>query len=112
MRSTASTDAVLGKFSLRVSVCEDVIMRLRLPWVIALPMAFVGSWTAHVAGRAIAAGSIEGSEATAPFERASITHGGAPVGVAAVLAPFVAIALIAAPTVRQSHCQRRGPLLP
>jgi hypothetical protein len=70
-------------------------MRLRLPWVIALPIAFAGSWTAHVVGRAIAAGSIEGSEATEHFERATSTHGGAtPLGVAAVLAPFVAIALI------------------
>ena len=69
-------------------------MRLRLPWVIALPIAFAGSWTAHVAGRAIAAGSIEGSEATEHFERATITHGGAPLGVAAALAPLVATAVI------------------
>ena len=69
-------------------------MRRRLPWVIALPVAFAGSWTAHVAGRAIAAGSIDGSEATEHFERAALTHGGAPIGVAAVFAPFVAIALI------------------
>jgi hypothetical protein len=48
-----------------------------------------------VAGRAIAAGQIEGSEATEQLERANITRGGAaPLGVAAVLAPFVAIALI------------------
>jgi len=70
-------------------------MRRRFPWVIALPIAFAGSWTAHVAGRAIAAGPVEGSEATEHLERANITHGGAPpLGVAAVLAPFVAIALI------------------
>jgi hypothetical protein len=70
-------------------------MRRRFPWVIALPIAFAGSWIAHVAGRAIAAGPIEGSEATEHLERATSTHGGAsPLGVAAVLAPFVAIALI------------------
>jgi hypothetical protein len=70
-------------------------MRRRFPWVIALPIAFAGSWTAHEAGRAIAAGPVEGSEATEHLERANIIHGGAPpLGVAAVLAPFVAIALI------------------
>jgi len=70
-------------------------MRRRLPWVIALPIAFAGSWIAHAAGRAIAAGSIEGSEASEHLERVTITHGGAlPLAVTAVLAPFVAIALI------------------
>jgi hypothetical protein len=48
-------------------------MRRRLPWVIALPIAFAGSWIAHAAGRAIAAGSIEGSEASERLERANIT---------------------------------------
>jgi hypothetical protein len=70
-------------------------MRRPLPWVIALPIAFAGSWTAHMGSRAIAAGSIEGSEASERLERASITHVGAlPLAVTAVLAPFVAIALI------------------
>ena len=70
-------------------------MRRRLPWVIALPIAFAGSWIAHVAGRAIAAVPFEGSQATEHLEGASITHGGVlPLDMAAVLAPFVAIALI------------------
>jgi len=70
-------------------------MRRRLPWIIALPIAFAGSWIAHLAGRAIAAGPIEGSQATEHLERATITHGGVlPLGMAAVLAPFLAIALI------------------
>jgi hypothetical protein len=69
-------------------------MRRRLPWVIALPIAFAGSWIAHLTGRAMTAGAIEGSEATERVERATTTHGGAPLDVAALLAPFVAIALI------------------
>ena len=70
-------------------------MRRRLPWIIALPVAFAGSWTAHVVGRLMTAGSIEGSEATEHLGRATTTHGAATLGGAvAVLAPFVAIALI------------------
>lgn len=70
-------------------------MRRRSPWVIALPIAFAGSWLAHAAGRAIAAGPIEGSEATEHLGRATITHGGVPtLGMAAVLAPFAALTLI------------------
>jgi hypothetical protein len=70
-------------------------MLRRLPWLITLPLAFAGSWMAHVLGRAMAAGSFEGSEATEDVERATITHGGsATLGVAAVLAPFAAFALI------------------
>jgi hypothetical protein len=70
-------------------------MRRPVPWVVSFPMAFAGSWTAHVAGGAIAAGSIGGSEASELLERASITHVGAfPLAVSAVLAPLVAIALI------------------
>jgi hypothetical protein len=69
-------------------------MRRRLPWVIALPLTFAGSWVAHVIGKA-AAGSIEGSEAAEHLERAAITRGGpAMLPVAAVVAPFVAIALV------------------
>jgi hypothetical protein len=67
----------------------------RLPWVIVLPLAFAGSWVAHVVGRALAPSSTEGFEATEHLERATGTHGGPPtLAVAAVAAPFVAVALI------------------
>lgn len=70
-------------------------MLRRLPWLLTLPVAFVGSWIAHVVGRAMAVGSIEGSEMSEHLERAVITHGGlATLGLAASVAPFVAIALI------------------
>ena len=70
-------------------------MRRRLPWVIALPLAFAGSWVAHLVGRALAPGAIEGSEAAEHLERATVTHGGPPtLAVAAVVAPFVAVALV------------------
>jgi hypothetical protein len=70
-------------------------MRRRLPWVIALPLAFAGSWVAHLVGRALAPGAIEGSEAAEHLERATVTHGGPPtLAVAAVVAPLVAVALV------------------
>jgi hypothetical protein len=70
-------------------------MRRRLPWVIALPLAFAGSWLAHVVGMAMAPTSIEGSEATEHLERATFTHAGPPtLAVAAVVAPFVAVAIV------------------
>jgi hypothetical protein len=70
-------------------------MRRRLPWALSLPLAFVGSWLAHVIGRAMTAGSIEGSGATEQLERTTTTHAGATtLGVAAVLAPFAAIASV------------------
>jgi hypothetical protein len=70
-------------------------MRRRLPWVIALPLAFAGSWVAHLVGRALVPGAIEGSEAAEHLERATVTHGGPPtLAVAAVVAPFVAVALV------------------
>ena len=70
-------------------------MRRRLPWVIALPLAFAGSWVAHLVGRALAPGAIEGSEAAEHLERATVTYGGRPIlAVAAVVAPFVAVALV------------------
>jgi hypothetical protein len=72
-----------------------VPMVRRLPWILTLPTAFAGSWMAHVLGSAMAVGSIEGSEATEQLERAGILRGGAStLGAAAVLAPFVAVALI------------------
>jgi hypothetical protein len=71
------------------------VMRRRLPWVIALPLAFAGPWVAHLAGRALAPGAIEGSEAGEHLERATVTHGGPPMlAVAAVVAPFVAASLV------------------
>jgi hypothetical protein len=70
-------------------------MRRRLPWALTLPLAFAGSWLAHVLGRGLAIGSIEGSEATEHLERVSTAHAGtATLGVAAGLAPFAAVALI------------------
>jgi hypothetical protein len=70
-------------------------MRRRLPWLIALPTAFAGSWMAHAVGRAMTAGSFEGSEATEHLERATVTHGGtATLSGIALLAPFVAVAFI------------------
>ena len=50
---------------------------------------------AHLAGRALAPGVIEGSEAAEHLERATVTYGGRPIlAVAAVVAPFVAVALV------------------
>lgn len=70
-------------------------MRRRLPWVIALPLAFAGSWVAHQAGRALVPGAIEGSEAGEHLERATVTHGAPPtLAVAALVAPFVAVGLV------------------
>lgn len=69
-------------------------MRRRFPWVIALPLAFAGSWVAHLVGAALAPGAIEGSDAAEHLERATATQGGSPtLAVAAVVAPFVAVAL-------------------
>lgn len=70
-------------------------MRHRLPWALTLPLALAGSWFAHVVGRAMAAGSAEGSEVAEHLERSTTANGGATaLGVAAVLAPFAAVALI------------------
>jgi hypothetical protein len=70
-------------------------MRRRLPWLIALPTAFAGSWAAHAVGRAMTAGSLEESEATEHLERAAVTHGGSVMlRGTALLAPFVAVALL------------------
>jgi len=70
-------------------------MRRRLPWALTLPLALAGSWLAHVIGRAMTADLIEGSEAAEHFERTTSAHAWATtLGVAAVLAPFAAIALI------------------
>ncbi len=71
-------------------------MRRRMPWVLALPLAFVGSWVAHVVGRATTVGSVEATEATRHIERTSISHtGAAALGLSASLAPFAAMALVA-----------------
>ena len=70
-------------------------MRRRLPWALTLPLAFAGSWLAHVIGRAMTAASIDGSGATEQLEGTTTAHGGAStLGVAAGLAPFAAVALI------------------
>ena len=70
-------------------------MRRRLPWVIALPLAFAGTWVAHLVGRALAPGAIEGSEAAEQLERVTLPHGGpSTLAVAAVVAPVVAVALV------------------
>jgi hypothetical protein len=71
------------------------LMLRRLPWLLTLPTALAGSWMAHVLGRAMTVGPLEGPEATEHLERATITHGGqAALGVAASLAPFAAVACI------------------
>jgi hypothetical protein len=49
-------------------------MRRRLPWVISLPLAFAGSWVAHVLGWALSRASIESSEPTEHLQRASSAH--------------------------------------
>lgn len=70
-------------------------MLRRLPWMIALPTAFAGSWAAHAVGRAMTAGSLEGSEATEHLERVTSTRGvSTTLGGIAVLAPFIAVALV------------------
>jgi hypothetical protein len=69
-------------------------MLRRLPWLLALPLAFAGSWIAHAAGRTMSVGSLDGSEATEHLERATLTHGTTTLGIAAVLAPFAAVALV------------------
>ncbi len=63
-------------------------MRRRLPWALTLPLAFAGSWLAHVIGRAMTAASIDGSGATEQLEGTTTAHGEAStLGVAAGLAP-------------------------
>lgn len=70
-------------------------MRRPLPWALAIPLALGGSWIAHVVGRALVAGSIERTAATEHLERATTAHAGTvSLGLAAILAPFAAIALI------------------
>ncbi|MBI3647602.1 MAG: hypothetical protein HY240_02415 [Actinobacteria bacterium] len=70
-------------------------MQRRLPWILALPLAFGGSWIAHAVGRALVGRPAGGTEASAHLERATTGHAGAvSLGVAAVLAPFLAIALV------------------
>jgi hypothetical protein len=70
-------------------------MRRRLPWALVLPLAFLGSWLAHVVGRSLSAAPVEGSEAAEHLERSGTVHAGAmTLGVAELVGPFAAIAAI------------------
>lgn len=82
-------------------------MLRRLPWLLMLPLAFAGSWVAHLVGRAMTAGPLEGSEAAEHLERAATSHGGAAaVNVAALAAPFAAVAAVV--LVARSWSKARG----
>jgi hypothetical protein len=77
------------------AACEDCAMRRRLPWILALPLALAGSRVAHLVGRALLAGSIEGREAAEHYGRAATAHSGVvSLDLAAAIAPLAAIALI------------------